>query len=324
LKFRPFGRTGFDVSEIGFGAWGIGGSWWGSKPDDKAALAALRRAAELGVNFFDTAIVYGDGHSEKLVGQALRETRADAVVATKVPPKGYRWPAAPDSLARDVMPPDWITGSVEKSLRNLKLERIDLIQFHVWADGWLKEEEWWGTIERLRREGKVRWWGVSVNDNRPESALKLAESGRADSLQVIYNIFEQAPADELFPLCQKSRTALIARVPFDEGSLTGTFTKDTVFEEGDFRGNYFRGERLQEAVRRAEKLKFLLSEGSKTLAEGALRFCLSHPAVSTVIPGMRRPSRVEENAAVSDGRLLSPAVLARLKEHAWPRNFYDN
>lgn len=323
MKYRAFGRTGFDVSEIGFGAWGIGGSWWGTQPDDKAALAALRRAAELDINFFDTAIVYGDGHSERLVGQALRETRANARVASKVPPKNFRWPAAPDSLARDVYPAGWIIESVEKSLRNLRMERMDLVQFHVWADGWLKEDEWWEAVQKLKKDGKIAFWGVSVNDNRPESAVKLAESGRADSLQVIYNIFEQAPAERLLPLCQKSRTAVIARVPFDEGSLTGTFRADTVFEEGDFRRNYFK-DRLPEVVKRVDRLRFLLQEGPKTLAEAALKFCLSHPAVSTVIPGMRRPARVEENAAASDGHLLSPALLARLKEHAWARNFYDN
>jgi aryl-alcohol dehydrogenase-like predicted oxidoreductase len=326
VRFRSFGKAGFDVSEIGFGAWGIGGSWWGRSPDDAAALAALRAAVEHGVTFYDTARVYGDGHSERLVGQVRRENKdRDLFVASKIPPKNYRWPAARGSDVRDSFPADWIVSSTETSLKNLGLERIDVMQFHVWTDGWLAQsEEWLPAVERLKRDGKIRLWGVSINDHEPDTALELVRSGLADSVQVILNLFDQTPAERLLPLCREKNVAAIARVPFDEGSLTGAFTADTTFEEGDFRRNYFAG-RMPEVLRRVDALRFLVGEtGAETLAQAALKFCLSFSAISTVIPGMRKPSRVAENVRASDGRYFGADLLAKLKAHAWNRNFYGN
>nr|HRY30163.1 aldo/keto reductase [Elusimicrobiota bacterium] len=214
MKSRPFGKAGFDVSEIGFGSWGIGGTWWGRSIDDKSSLKALHRALELGITFFDTALVYGKGHSEQLIARAFREKKPTNVyVASKIPPKNNGWPARHDTLARQVFPKDWIVSCLDKTLRNLSLERIDLIQFHVWSDSWMREDEWWETVESLKKTGKIRLWGVSINDHEPESALELVRSGRADSVQVIYNIFDQSPAEKLFPLCLEKNTAVIVRVP---------------------------------------------------------------------------------------------------------------
>jgi len=323
MKYRPFGRGGWDVSEIGFGAWGLGGAWWGGRPDDAEALRALHRAADLGINFIDTALVYGEGHSERVIGRFLKERRAPLRVATKVPPKNHRWPADPRLPVRDAFPNEWIISCAENSLGNLGLERLDLLQLHVWSDHWMAQmDDWARAVETLKKSGKIRLWGVSVNNHAPDNALALVRSGLADSVQVIYNIFDQTPAERLFPLCREKNVAVIVRVPLDEGGLTGTLTPDTVFDDGDFRKNYFKGPRLLETVRRVENLRPLLRGKTETLPQAALKFCLSQPAVSTVIPGMRKASRVEENVCAVDGPLFSEDTLAALKAHAWPRNFY--
>jgi aryl-alcohol dehydrogenase-like predicted oxidoreductase len=323
MKHRVFGRAGAPVSEIGYGGWGIGGSWWG-KADDAAALAALRRAVELGIDVFDTALVYGWGHGEKLMGRAIREAGRDRIfVASKVPPKDRRWPARNDTPAADAFSGDWIARCAETSLENLGVERLDLLQFHVWSDRWMEETDvWLPAVQGLKAAGKVRFWGVSLNDHEPDNGLKLVASGLADSVQVIYNVFDQAPAARLLPLCREKGVAVIVRCPFDEGSLTGAFTPDTRFDEGDFRRNYFNPARMPEVLSRVEALRPLLAAEGRTMPQGALKFCLSHPAVTTVIPGMRRVSRVEENVRAADGAPLSPALLDELKSHAWARNFY--
>lgn len=323
LKYRALGKSGLQVSEIGFGAWGIGGSWWGGRANDEAALNALRKAVDVGVNFFDTALAYGEGHSERLIGRLCKETKQPIYLASKIPPENRQWPARHGSPVKESFSAAWIRKCVEASLKNLGLERLDLIQFHVWSDSWLaQKEEWLPAIERLKKDGKIRLWGVSINDHEPESALDLVRSGLADTVQVIFNIFDQSPADNLFPLCREKGVGVIVRVPLDEGSLSGVFTPETRFDPEDFRRNYFAGDRLIETLKRVEKLRFLVGGNVKTLAQAALKFCLSHPAVSTVIPGMRKPSRVEENARVSDGNLFSQDTLQKLKSHAWRRNFY--
>lgn len=322
MRYRRLGRAGFEVSEIGFGAWGIGGKYWGAT-NDRLSLRALRRAFELGVNFVDTAFAYGDGHSEKLVGQAIREFRGEVRVATKIPPKAGGWPPAPGTPARQAFPTDWIVRVTEQSLKNLRVERLDLQQFHIWRDEWLAETEWQEAVTKLKEQGKIRAFGVSVIDHRPDTALRAVTSGLIDSVQVIFNIFDQSPRDELFPLCRAHHVGVIARVPFDEGSLTGALRPDTQFPSGDFRGQYFRGDRLRETCQRVERLRFLVRDEIKSLAQAALKFCLSHPEVSTVIPGMRRPEHAEENCAASDGLPLRPDELEELRAHAWPRNFYE-
>jgi aryl-alcohol dehydrogenase-like predicted oxidoreductase len=321
MKTRRLGRTGWDVSEIGYGAWGIGASQWIGARDDES-LRALHRAVDLGVNFIDTALAYGDGHSETLVGRLVRERTETIYVATKVPPKNETWPAPRGVPVAQTYPVAHIVRSAERSLRHLALERIDLLQLHTWRDEFLDEDGWQDALLGLKKQGKVRAVGLSVNDHDPGSALRAVASGLFDTVQVIYNIFDQGPEDRLLPLCRKHDVGVLARVPFDEGGLTGTITPETTFPKGDWRALYFKGDRKRQVWERTEKLKALLGAEAKTLPELALRFCLANEAVSTVIPGMRRVQSVEANAAVSDGRPLSAAMRERLKAHAWPRNFY--
>jgi aryl-alcohol dehydrogenase-like predicted oxidoreductase len=321
MRYRTLGRTGLKVSEIGYGAWGIGGTQW-LGGDDRESLAALRRALELGLNFIDTALAYGDGHSERLVGQVVREAPQPVYVATKVPPKNRLWPARPGIGIREVFPYDYIIQCTEQSLRNLGLDHIDLQQLHVWNPEWIHEEDWRRAFEDLRRSGKVRFVGVSINDHQPDSALELIETGLIDTVQVIYNIFDQSPERRLFPLCQQRNIGVIARVPFDEGALTGQITAESQFDPRDFRSFYFRGDRKRQVEERVAALRRDLAGVEGDLPEIALRFCLSHPAVSTVIPGMRKVRHVEANLAVSDKGPLDEQVLAILRKHAWEKNFY--
>ncbi len=323
VKRRALGRTGWQVSEIGFGCWGMGGGW--GPRDDAGAQEALRRALELGVNFFDTAFIYGDGRSELLLGQVIRQHRASAppvYVATKVPAENLEWPANPRTPISKTFSAKWIIACTETSLERLGVEWIDLQQLHVWTDAWLEADEWRKARDLLKQAGKIRAFGVSVNDHQPESVLQLVASGEIDSVQVIYNIFDQQPAEKLFPLCQERGVAVIGRVPFDEGSLTGSFTPESRFPRGDWRAGYFRDQRLAETCERVERLKELLGPEAPDLPTLALKFALSHPAVSTVIPGMRRAGNVEHNCRASGGAPLPPETLRGLKEHAWPRNFY--
>lgn len=321
MFFRSLGCTGLRVSEIGYGGWGIGRSWWGPT-DDEESLRALARAQELGINFFDTAYVYGDGHSERLIAKAFAQTGKRAVVATKIPPKNHQWPARPAPI-QETFPADWIIACTERSLANLQTDCIDIQQLHVWHDDWADAAEWQDAVAALKQQGKIRFFGVSINDYEPENCLKLIHSGLVDTIQVIYNLFEQAPAEKLFPACQQQRVGVIVRVPFDEGSLTGTFRPDTTFHKDDFRAGYFREDRMRQVCERVKGFEFLLRDDITTMAQAALKFCLSHPAVSSVIPGMRTAAHAEDNVRVSDGKLLRPEELTRLKPLAWRRNFYE-
>lgn len=319
MHYRQLGKTGINVSEIGFGTWGIGGGW--GQRDDQAALAALRRALELGVTFIDTALGYGEGHAEQLIGQVLQGRGKDIAVATKVPPKNRQWPARPGSTLEETFPRDYVLECTDRSLTNLGLERLDVLQFHVWDDAWAEQQEWHETVRELKDSGRIGAFGLSINDHEPNNALAALATGLVETVQVIYNIFDQTAAEKLFPTCERLGVGVIVRVPLDEGGLTGAITPETEFEKGDWRTSYFRGERKREVWERTQALDFL-TEGGSSLAEAALRFTLSHPAVSTVIPGMRSPGRVEQNVAVSDGQLLPAETLENLTEHAWPRNFY--
>lgn len=323
MQYREFGKTGVKISEIGYGTWGMGGSWWGG-PMDKSSLESLALSLDLGVNFFDTAYVYGDGHSEQLIGRVVRErkVREKVYLATKVPPKNWGWPAQQGSDAREIFPADWISQCTERSLKNLGTDFLDLQQLHVWAPNWLGHGDWLEEIQRLKKAGKVRWFGISINDHQPDTALDLVKSGLIDSVQAIYNIFDQSPEKNLLPLCREHRVAVIVRVPLDEGGLSGKLTPETTFPKDDWRQGYFAGGRLKETCDRVERLKSLLGQEAKSISELALKFCLSHPAVTTVIPGMRRIEHVRTNCAASDGKLLSPSLLQQLKGHAWERNFY--
>lgn len=295
---------------------------WQDSNDDES-LQALHRAIDLGVNFIDTAAAYGEGHSEQLIGKVLKSHHDKRIcVATKVNPKNYVWPAQKGSDIRDVFPRNYIIERTEQSLKNLGVERIDLQQLHVWNDEWAGADEWHSAFEKLRREGKVWHFGISVTEHDPDDSLKMIDTGEIDAVQVIYNIFDQSPESALFPKCQQKHVGVIVRVPFDEGSLTGAITGQTTFPPEDFRTHYFGGDRKTQVVDRIDKLRALLDGEARTLSELALRFTLNHPAVSTVIPGMRKTRNVEANCSVSDGRKLSPELATALKQHAWQRNFY--
>lgn len=309
------------VSEVGYGAWGIGGSGW-LGADDRESLEALHRAMELGITLFDTALGYGDGRSEELVGKAVRG-RDDVIVATKIPPRNRVWPAPAGIDPDEAFPADHVRACVERSLRNLGVDALDLEQFHVWSDEWVGRGSWQEAIAQLKDEGKIRAFGVSINDHQPANALKLVESGLVDCVQVIYNVFDQSPEDELLGVCETRNVGVLARVPFDEGSLTGRIGPDTTFPEGDFRERYFRGDRKRQVAERVQAILDDLGIEREQLPEVALRYVLSHPAVSSVIPGMRSVRNVERNAAVGDGAGLPEEQLRRLKAHRWDRNFYE-
>lgn len=321
MHYRTMGKTGLKVSEIGYGAWGIGKSNWIGASDDES-IQALNRAIDLGLNFIDTALGYGDGHSERLIGQVLRERQETIYVATKIPPKNYQWPAQPGVPVHETFPADHVIACTEQSLKNLGLETIDVQQFHVWSDEWVGEGDWLDAVQKLKEQGKIRHFGISINDHQPNNALKLIRTGVVDTVQVIYNIFEQSPEDELLPLCQEKNVGVIVRVALDEGGLTGTITPDTTFPEGDFRNGYFRGDRKREVFERVNRIAEDLGIGLDKMAETALRFVLSHPAVSTVIPGMRSIRNVERNMPVGDGKGLPAEQVEKLKAHRWIRNFY--
>lgn len=326
MRYRRLGRTRLEVSEIGFGAWGIGGKQW-LDGNDRSSTEALERAFELGLNFVDTALAYGDGHSEQLVGRAVRSAPHPVLVATKIPPKNRIWPASPSMPVDEVYPYDYIIQSTEESLRNLGVEQIDIQQFHTWTDAWTPFEGWRKAVADLKGSGKVRFFGISITEHEPDSALEAVRTGIVDTVQVIYNIFDQSAEQRLFPLCQHMNVGTLVRVPLDEGGLSGTITEQTQFPPGDFRESYFRGDRKREVVERVAALNADLAsvEGYApgALAEIALRFCLSNPAVSTVIPGMRRRATVESSCSLPDQGVLPPNVIAVLKRHTWLRNYYQ-
>jgi aryl-alcohol dehydrogenase-like predicted oxidoreductase len=323
MRHRTLGRTGFDVSEIGYGAWGISGAQWIGASEIES-LKTLRTAIEQGIDFIDTALAYGDGASERLVGQVVREAEGRVRVATKVPPKNRIWPARPGIGIEEVFPYDYIMASVDESLKNLHLDSIDLLQLHVWNPDWVGREEWRKAFEALKKSGKVRAVGVSINDHQPDSGIGIIETGLIDSVQVIYNVFDQTPEAKLFPACIKHNIGVIARVPFDEGSLTGRINEETVFPAGDFRNGYFKGDRKKQVV---QHLNAILSDlhlaDVSAMPDVAMRFCLSAPAVSTVIPGMRSISSVNANVRASGQGPLPSDMLDMLRKHAWNRNFYD-
>jgi aryl-alcohol dehydrogenase-like predicted oxidoreductase len=321
MHFRRLGKTGLEVSEVGYGAWGIGKSQWMGAEDDES-LRALNRAIDLGLNFIDTALAYGRGHSERLVGQVVREREETVYVATKIPPKNRIWPAPAGLHPGEVFPKEYVRECTETSLRNLSFEAIDVQQFHVWQDEWVGEGDWLEAVEELKSEGKIRFFGVSINDHQPANAVRLIETGVVDTVQVIYNVFDQTPEDELLPACGEHDVGVIVRVPFDEGALTGRITPETTFDEGDFRNDYFRGDRKEQVYERVRAIVSELGVTEDEIAEVALRYVLSHPAVSTVIPGMRSVRNVERNMAVADGKGLPEDQARRLKAHRWVRNFY--
>ncbi|HEV8593122.1 MAG TPA: aldo/keto reductase [Pyrinomonadaceae bacterium] len=316
MQYRKFGRTGWQVSEIGYGMWGMGG-WTGS--NDEESLASLQRAVDLGCNFFDTAFVYGNGRSENLLGQIVRSSPSNELyTATKVPPKNMQYPTLPEYSLEDCYPPEHIEEFVHKSLQNAGLESFDLVQLHTWNDDWTDNDGWSNKLDDLKKQGLINACGISINRWEPWNGAKAVRSGKIDSVQVIYNIFDQNPEDDLFPACAEMDVAVIARVPFDEGTLTGTLTKETTFPPDDWRNGYFTPENLIQSVDRADALRPFVPDGS-TMSELALRFILNHQAVSTIIPGMRKISHVESNIAASDAGPLSAKLLEEMRNHRWVR-----
>lgn len=325
MQTRQFGRLDWRVSEIGYGMWGMG-SW--SNSDDHESLESLQAAVELGCSFFDTAFAYGDGHSEQLLGQIVRSNSDSRLfTATKIPPRNKEWPASANSTLQEAYPPDHIEEYVHRSLENARLESFDLIQFHTWNDEWLRDDRWFYKLDDLRSQRLLKAIGLSLNRWEPWNGVRAVKTGQIDAVQVIYNIFDQNPEDELFPACEEMKVAVIARVPFDEGTLTGTLTKESRWPEGDWRNTYFVPDNLIPSVERADKLKELLAQWNRehkgeeeiTMPELALRFILSNPAVTTIIPGMRKLRHVEANVGASDRGPLPADLLEQLKEHRWVR-----
>jgi len=317
MKNRRFGRKQWPVGEIGYGMWGMGG-WSGS--DDEESLRSLQRAVDLGVNFFDTAWAYGEGHSEGLLGRLVRANPDRKLyTASKIPPKNRQWPSRRDAALDDAFPPDYIEEYVHSSLKNSGLGSLDLMQFHVWEDAWATDDRWAKKLDELRGQGLINAVGISINRWEPWNGVRAVRSGLVDSVQIIYNIFDQNPEDELFPACAEMDVAVIARVPFDEGTLTGTLNVESRWPEGDWRNTYFVPENLIPSVARADALKPLAGRAGLTMPEMALRFILSNPVVSTIIPGMRKIENVEANVAASDAGSLAPELLEELGAHRWER-----
>lgn len=316
MNYRKFGRLGWKVSEIGYGMWGMAG-WTGS--DDDQSENSLDLAVERGCNFFDTAWGYGEGKSEELLGALVkRHPNKKLYTATKVPPMNFIWPSESHFKLKDVFPYDHIIEYTEKSLKNLAMETVDLLQFHVWEDAWAAQDEWKRAVEQLKQDGKVQGIGLSLNRWEPNNGLKTLRTGLIDVVQVIYNIFDQAPEDQLFPLCEELDIGVIARVPFDEGTLTGTFTHDTTFPQGDWRSTYFVPENLHSSVDHADAVQAALPENI-SMPEAALKFILANLTVSTIIPGMRKAHHVRANTGCSDSEPLPENVLQELKKHRWDR-----
>ncbi|MCX8011420.1 MAG: aldo/keto reductase [Ignavibacteria bacterium] len=321
MVYKTFSKSEEKLSLLGFGCWGIGKTMW-IGAEDNESKRALHKAIELGVNFFDTALVYGSGHSEKLVGEVEKESGAKLFIASKIPSKKLEWPARDSSTLLESFPKEHIIRMTEKSLRNLNRDYLDLQQFHVWNDKWAQEDEWKEAILKLKQEGKVRYFGISINDHQPENGIEAGKSGLIDSYQVIFNIFDQSPIDKLFPFCIENNISVIVRVPFDEGGLTGSITPETTFPPGDWRNNYFRDERKKEVYERVKAITEVVKNEADSITEAALRYTISFDAVTTVIPGMRKTERVIQNYEFIQKGRLSAGLIEELKNHKWLRNFY--
>jgi aryl-alcohol dehydrogenase-like predicted oxidoreductase len=316
MQYRKFGRTGVQVSDMAEGLWGMSG-WSGSS--DSESLQALQLSADLGCNFFDSAWAYGEGKSDGLLGQTIAKNKSKRLfAASKIPPKNLRWPALPKYKYHDVFPPDHVFKYADRIRKQLGTDTIDLLQFHVWTDKWTDDPDFRKTVEKLKKDGTIRYFGLSLNRWEPENGIKAIRTGLVDAVQVIYSIFDQSPEDKLFPLCKEMNIGVIVRVALDEGSLGGKMTKETTFPKDDWRSGYFNPKNLANTMKRVDELKEILPPGM-SLPEMALRFVLSHPVVSTTIVGMRKLAHVRENIALSDKGPLSPELLKELKKHRWNR-----
>ena len=321
MLMKQFAKSKYKISQLGFGCWGIGKSMW-IGADDIESKKALHKAIDGGINFFDTALVYGNGHSEQLVGEVERECGEELFIATKIPSKKLEWPASDSSTLKESFTKEYIIKKTEESLRNLKREYIDLMQFHVWNDKWTKSDDWKEAIHKLKKDGKVRFWGISINDHQPSNGIEAGKTGLIDCFQVIFNIFDQKPAEKLFPFCIENKISVLARVPFDEGALTGNIDPATEFPVGDFRNSYFRDKRKVDVKLRVDKIWNDVKSESTSMAEAALRYIISFEAVTSVIPGMRKEKNLLANLKSVEKGPLSQELLEQLKVHRWDKNFY--
>ena len=324
MKYRALGKSGLEVSEIGFGGWALGGQW--GAQDDKDSIAALHKALDLGLNFIDTAEGYGHGRSERVIGQVLRERSQQMYVATKTPPKDGPWPPSPHCRAAERYPEDYLRANVAERLRNLGTDCLDVLQLHTWTRAWNRDPAPLDVLRRLREEGKLRLIGISTPEQDQNGVVDLMRRGYLDVVQIIYNLFEQEPAAEILPAAVETGTGVIVRVVFDEGVLTGKYRKGHRFADDDFRSRYFQGDRLDRALDRVEQIRADVAEAGLaqeySLADVALKFALAHPAVSTVIPGIRSPQQAEWNVAASDKPDLPEDLLVRLRRHRWLRGVW--
>jgi aryl-alcohol dehydrogenase-like predicted oxidoreductase len=321
MQYKQFARSDEKISLLGYGAWGIGKSMW-IGAEDKESKKSLHMAIENGVNFFDSALVYGNGHSEKLLGEVEKESGKKLFITSKMPSKRFEWPARDESTLQESFPKEHIIKMTDKSLKNMNREYIDLQQFHVWNDRWADVDEWKDAIDELKQQGKVRHFGISLNDHQPKNGILSGKTGYIDSYQVIFNLFDQSPIDKLFPFCEEEKIAIIARVPLDEGALTGNIKPDTTFPRGDFRNNYFRDDRKEQVWERVQKIQEDVNNETESIVEAALRFTISYPAVTTVIPGMRNTRHLQSNTDIINMGPLPDSLLQNLQKHRWIRNFY--
>ena len=321
MLMKKFSKSETEVSNLGYGCWGIGKTFWIGADDDESKRA-LHTAIDNGINLFDSALVYGNGHSEQLVGEVEKESGKELFITSKIPSKKYEWPAKDESTLEESFPKEHIIECTEKSLKNLKRDYLDLQQFHVWNDKWADNDEWKEAVYQLKKDGKVRFFGISINDHQPENGIKAGETGLIDSFQVIFNIFDQKPAERLFPFCKENNISILARVPLDEGGLTGNITEDTQFPADDFRTHYFKNDRKKQVKERADKIWEEVKEETGSMVEAALRFIISFDAVTSVIPGMRTEKHLLSNIETINEGPLSNDLMERLKAHKWERNFY--
>lgn len=317
MNYRTFGRLGWRVSEIGYGAWALGGSW--GAQDDRESVAALQCALDCGVNLIDTAPGYGKGRSERVVAEAIEGRREQVVIVTKTPPLPGNWPPWPHERVEDRYPEAHLRANLEERLRNLRTDCLDVLLLHVWSRAWNRDPRPLEVLRRFKEEGKIRAFGISTPDHDQDQLNTLLATGAIDAVQLVYNLFEQQPAAEALPLAHEQGVAVMGRLAFDEGGLTGRFTNETRFAPDDWRGRYFAGDRLPRTVARVEKIRADLAGSDFSLPQAALKFALAHPAMSTVIAGMRKVAQVEANTATSDLPDLPPPLLEKLRAHLWLR-----
>jgi aryl-alcohol dehydrogenase-like predicted oxidoreductase len=322
MKYRILGKTGIKVSEIGFGAWAIGSSWGAQKKEN--SVEALHTAIDQGLNFIDTALGYGNGKSEQIIAEVLKERREDVTVATKIPPAAGPWPPSPYCQVEDRYSEHYIRKTVDICRNNLDTDCIDILQLHTWTRAWNRNPKPLDVLRKLKHEGIIKLIGISTPEQDQNSVIHLMKEGYLDTIQVIYNIFEQEPAAELLPIAAETNVGVIIRVAFDEGILTGKYTKGHAFPEDDFRSKYFQGDRLSRAVERVDRIKAEISGTNYTMPQVALKFALDHPAVGTVITGIRNKKQAEMNIAVSDLPNLTGDLVNKLKKHNWMRSFWYN